>query len=96
MRKYALSHFSFDNFKEMILQGDNSKDAQIRADKEGYIYLSQKFVGNQSLNDIKFRLPTLSGDLVGSLCADSNHMKSIYDLIIRNKDNTGYIDPEID
>jgi hypothetical protein len=76
----------------MISKGDNSRNAQIRADKEGYIFLSQDIVGNKNLDDVKFRLPTLTGEFVGSIeLANSKYVKSLYDLIIKNKDNTGYI-----
>ncbi|MBQ4100098.1 MAG: hypothetical protein IJC83_00980 [Oscillospiraceae bacterium] len=95
MKKYLLSNFSFYDFQEMIANGDSSCNAQIRADNEGYIYLSQEYVGNKNLTGIKFRLPTVDGSYIGSIeKANSEYMKSFYKVIVENKDETGYIDPE--
>ena len=97
-RKYDIRAMTEEDVKEMIAMGDDNHNNQIRATKDGEVYLSPDIVGNMDTENIFFRFPTFAfgTDSVGPAAAgDRNYIARIYKAI---KDNwpelkgDGYID----
>ncbi len=67
MSKYNIVTITIDDFKELIANGDDTHDNQIRIRKNGEVFLSQDTVGADDLDDIAFRFETFDAlnDYVG-------------------------------
>lgn len=62
--------------KNLIKNGDDSHDNQIRVTKDGMIYLSQDVVAADNLENIIFRLETFDSglDYVGKAASEDNNL----------------------
>lgn len=66
-KSYDINTLTIDEMKELIANGDDSHDNQIRVTKSGQIYLSQDVVGAEQVHDLQFRFETIDagGDWIG-------------------------------
>ena len=74
-------------FTQLIAEGDDQFDNQIRVTNDGYIYLSRGIVGAENLDGIAFRLESFDAgnDYVGiEASKDEEHVTLMYRAI---KDN---------
>ena len=84
---YDIKNFSSDDMKELIKNGDDSYDNQIRVTKDGMIYLSQDIVAADNLENIIFRLETFDAHLgyVGKTASeDKDLIEKLYNTIMDN------------
>lgn len=55
MKKYNINTLSIENVRELIKNGDDSHNNQIRVTKTGEIFLSQDIVGAVDIDNLAFR-----------------------------------------
>lgn len=85
--KYDIKKFSLDDMKELIKNGDDSHDNQIRVTKNGMIYLSKDIVATDNLENIIFRLETFDAHsgCVGKVASESKDLvEKLYNAIMDN------------
>lgn len=95
--KLDVTTMSLEDFRELIKNGDDSHDNQIRITKDGFVFLSQD-VGARNLTNIAFRYETFDAgnDYVGEEASkDDSFIKPLYKSIIDNWNND-YRDTYID
>lgn len=80
MPKYDVRSLTIEQLTNLIAQGDNSKDSQLRIKKDGTIFLSY-IVGMEQLGEIAGRFETFraNNDYVGAKAAENEqYIKSLY------------------
>lgn len=85
--------FTFDNFKKLIAETDDSVNTQYRVTTDGIFFASQD-VGNQNLGNILFRFETndAGNGYAGVDASNSeNWVKRIFEAVKKN-----YPEPESD
>lgn len=78
--KYNVQTLTIEELANLIAQGDNFKDSQIRIKKDGTIFLSY-VVGMAQLDEIAGRFETFraNNDYVGAKAAkNENYIKSLF------------------
>lgn len=80
MPKYNIQSLTIEQLTDLIAQGDNSKDSQIRIKKDGTIFLSY-VVNMEQLNEISGRFETFraNNDYVGVKAAQNRkYIQSLF------------------
>lgn len=97
-KRYNVLDFKISDLKELIYNGDDTHDNQIRVTKNGIVYLSQDIVAAEQIDGLAFRFETFdayNGYVGKSASEDDKYIKRLYNAIINNwNDNHGetYID----
>ena len=87
MKKYDIRNITLEQFRQLIAEGDDRHDNQIRVTKDGMIYLSEDIVGADQLDNIAFRFETFDAcnDYVGKAASeDDNHIIPIFNALKGN------------
>lgn len=97
MKKYSVENLTIDDVRELLANGDDKYDNQIRVDKAGFVYLSQDVVGAVDIDDLAFRFESFDAgnDYVGEDASkDSVFVERIYKALKGNWPNpkSTYID----
>lgn len=85
MKKYSVDRLTVDDIQEMIANGDDNHNNQIRVTKDGYVFLPQDIVGAQALDNIQYRFESFDAgnDYVGYKASkDSSWINKLYRNII--------------
>lgn len=80
MPKYAVQSLTIEQLTNLIAQGDNSKDSQLRIKQDGTIFLSY-VVGMEQLDGIAGRFETFgaNNNYVGAKAAENErYIKSLF------------------
>lgn len=97
-KKYDMTTFTIEDMKELIYNGDDSHNNQIRVTNDGYIFLSEDKFGNEALENIRFYGHTFvrNNDYVGPNAAESvRHITYLY-TIFTNAWNSGIKEAFVD
>ena len=84
---YDIRHITLNQFRQLLANGDDSHDNQIRVSKDGMVYLSQNVIGAEQLEDVAFRFETFDAgnDYVGKEAAkDDEFVKMLYNALKGN------------
>ena len=97
MKRYKVDTLTMDQIRELIANGDDTHNNQIRVDKSGYVYLSQDIVGSEAIDNLCFRLESFDAynGYVGPKAANNlEYISSLYHVIRKNWPNpcSSYID----
>ena len=79
---YKILHLN--SFGQLIAEGDEKHNNQIRVTKDGMVYLSQDIVAAEQMDDIAFRFETFDAgnDYVGKTASeDDNLVKPIFNAL---------------
>lgn len=90
MVKFPVYTLTLEELKQIIANGDDTHDNQIRCTKEGMVFLSEDIVGADDIDNIAFRFETFDAgnDYVGHNAAnDEKFMARIYKAIIDYRDS---------
>lgn len=93
---YNMETLSREQLVELIKNGDDSYDNQIRVTKEGIIFLS-RIVGAEDISNLRFRFETYDAGngYVGPEAADDDeYIDDLYNGLIKTwkSNRTGYVD----
>lgn len=93
---YSMETLSREQLVELIKNGDDSYDNQIRVTKDGTIFLS-RIVGAEDISNLRFRFETCDAGngYVGPEAADDDkYINDLYNGLIKTwqSNRTGYVD----
>jgi hypothetical protein len=76
MKKYDIRNITLEQLRQLIAEGDDKHDNQIRVTKDGMVYLSQDIVAAEQLEDIAFRFETFDAgnDYVGKAASEDDNL----------------------
>lgn len=94
--RFNMKNLTRSDVVELIRNGDDSHDNQIRVTDSGIVYLSE-IVGADDIEGLRFRFDTFDAgnDYVGEgAAADDRFIDNVYNGLIKawNSGRTGYID----
>lgn len=97
MKSYDMRELTLDDVKELIKNGDDNHNNQIRVTKNGQLYLSQDVVGAENIDGLLFRFETFdaNNDYVGlNASLDDRFINRIYQALKDNWKNpkSTYVD----
>lgn len=87
MTKYDIRSITLEQLRQLIAEGDDRHNNQIRVTKDGVVYLSQDIVAAEQLDNIAFRFETFDAgnDYVGKAASeDDNLVKPIFNALKGN------------
>lgn len=87
---YDVNTITYEQFKDLIANGDDSHDNQIRVTKSGIVFLSEDTVGADQIEDIAFRFESFDAenDYIGKAASeDENHVSQMYNALKSNWDD---------
>ena len=76
MKKYDIRNITLEQLRQLIAEGDDKHDNQIRVTKDGMVYLSQDIVAAEQLEDIAFQFETFDAgnDYVGKAASEDDNL----------------------
>ncbi|WP_338627278.1 hypothetical protein QJR52_02775 [Clostridium baratii] len=94
--QYNMKTLTRDELVELIKNGDDSYDNQIRVTKDGMVFLS-RIVGAENISGLKFRFETFdagNGYVGPDAAKDEEYIDDLYRALIESwkLNRTGYID----
>lgn len=97
MKIYDMNMLSMDDVRDLIKNGDDNHNNQIRVTKSGELYLSQDIVGAVNIDGLAFRFETfdIHNGYVGLKASrDDIFISRIYKALKDNWENPGrtYVD----
>lgn len=97
MKRYNINTLSVDDVREIIRNGDDNHNNQIRVSKTGEVYLSQDIVGAIDIDNLAFRFESFDAhnNYVGIKASkDDDYIHRIYRTLKKHwKEPSGtYID----
>ena len=87
MKKYSMATLTIEEVAEMIRNGDDSHNNQVRVGCDGYVYLSQDIIGAENIDDVLFRFESFDAgnDYVGVRAAnDAVFIERLYRALVAN------------
>lgn len=86
MEMYDIRTITLEQFRQLIANGDDTHDNQIRVTKNGMVYLSC-IVGATQLHDVAFRFETFdahNGYVGKTASEDKSYVKSLFNALKGN------------
>lgn len=90
MMAYDIRNITLEQLRQLIANGDDRYDSQIRVSHDGMVYLSQDAVGAECIDDVAFRFETFCANngFVGAAAAEvDSHVKPIFNALKGNWNN---------
>jgi uncharacterized LabA/DUF88 family protein len=94
---YINDDFKIEKFKDLVSNADDRQHNQLRVDKDGRVYYSHRYIGNQNLRRVKFNFETLvafNGYVGPKAASDKKYINGEYEDIIYGWEHgaSGYYD----
>lgn len=86
-KRYNILTITISDLKELIANGDDRHDNQIRVTKDGQVFLSQDIVGADNIENIAFRFESFDAgnDYVGQQASeDDEFINGLYNALKQN------------
>lgn len=89
-KRYNINSMTINDLRELIANGNDKHNNQIRVTKDGEVFLSQDVVGKMNLKNIAFRFETFGknkGDVGPEAAKDDIFVEKIFKVLKSNWKN---------